>query len=149
MDTIHRRCAGLDVHKQSVQVCVRLMDESGRVEESIRRFGTTTRELLALYDWLSECRVTHVAMESTGVYWKPVWNILESGFELLLANARHIKNVPGRKTDVKDCQWIAQLLQHGLLNASFVPRVQQREWRDAMSRPENARAVESRRATAG
>jgi transposase len=98
MDTIYRRCAGLDVHKETVQVCVRLMDDSGLVTESIRRFGTTTRELLALYDWLSECQVTHVAMESTGVYWKPVWNILESGFELLLANARHIKNVPGRRT---------------------------------------------------
>ena len=130
MDTIYRRCAGLDVHKETVQVCVRLMDEAGRTEQSVKSFGTTTRQLLALYDWLNECRVTHVAMESTGVYWKPVWNILESGFELLLANARHIKNVPGRKTDVKDCQWIAQLLQHGLLSPSFVPPVEQREWRD-------------------
>lgn len=130
MDIIYGCCAGLDVHKESIQVCVRKMDVRGQVQEQVRAFGTTTRELLALYDFLSHCGVTHVAMESTGVYWKPVWNILESGFELILVNARHIKNVPGRKTDVKDCQWIAQLLQHGLLKASFVPRSQQREWRD-------------------
>jgi transposase len=130
MDTIYRRCGGLDVHKETVQACVRIMDDSGRTRQEVRGFGTTTRELLALYDWLHEQQVTHVAMESTGVYWKPVWNILESGFELLLANARHIKNVPGRKTDVKDCQWIAQLMQCGLLKPSFVPRTQQRQWRD-------------------
>ncbi len=130
MDTIYRCCAGLDVHQETVAVCVRLMDEKGQTSEQVRVFGTTTAQLLALYDWLSACQVTQVAMESTGVYWKPVWNILESGFELLLANARDMKNVPGRKTDVKDCQWIAQLLQHGLLKASFVPRSQQREWRD-------------------
>jgi transposase len=130
MDIIYGCCAGLDVHKESIQVCVRRMDSQGRVQEQVRAFGTTTRELLALYDHLSGCGVTHVAMESTGVYWKPVWNILESGFELVLVNARHIKSVPGRKTDVKDCQWIAQLLQHGLLKPSFVPRSEQREWRD-------------------
>jgi len=130
MDTIYGCCAGLDVHKESIQCCVRRMDEQGKVQDQVRAFGTTTRQLLALYDHLSQCGVTHVAMESTGVYWKPVWNVLESGFELILVNARHIKSVPGRKTDVKDCQWIAQLLQHGLLKASFVPHSQQREWRD-------------------
>jgi transposase len=130
VDTIFGCCAGLDVHKKSIQCGVRRMDERGQVQEQVRAFGTTTGQLLALYDFLGEHGVTHVAMESTGVYWKPVWNILESGFELILANARHIKNVPGRKTDVKDCQWIAQLLQHGLLKASFVPRSEQREWRD-------------------
>jgi transposase len=130
MDVIYGCCAGLDVHKESIQCCVRRMDQQGKVQQQVRQFGTTTAQLLALYDFLSTCGVTHVAMESTGVYWKPVWNVLESGFELLLANARHIKNVPGRKSDVKDCQWIAQLLQHGLLKPSFVPRSEQREWRD-------------------
>jgi transposase len=130
MDIIYGRCAGLDVHKDSVQVCVRQMDTQGKTREQVRAYGTTTSQLLALYDWLIQCQVTHVAMESTGVYWKPIWNILESGFKLLLANARHIKNVPGRKTDIKDCQWIAQWLQHGLLEPSFVPPTQQRQWRD-------------------
>ncbi len=130
MDTIYGCCAGLDVHKESIQCCVRRMDQQGKVQEQVRAFGTTTRQLLALYDYLSECGVTHVAMESTGVYWKPVWNVLEAGFELILVNARHIKHVPGRKSDVMDCQWIAQLLQHGLLKPSFVPRPEQRQWRD-------------------
>jgi transposase len=126
MDRIYARCAGLDVHKDSVWACVRA---DGRVV-LIERFGTTTRELPRLGDRLAEHGVTAVAMESTGVYWKPVWNLLEDRFQQLLANARHMKNVPGRKTDVKDCQWIAELLEHGLLKASFVPARPQRELRD-------------------
>jgi transposase len=130
MDVIHRCCSGLDVHKETVQACIRRLDEQGKVAEDLRRFGTTTNELLALNDWLAAAGVTHVAMESTGVFWKPVYNILEGHFELLLCNARHIRNVPGRKTDVKDSQWIAQLLQHGLLSPSFVPPQPVRELRD-------------------
>lgn len=130
METIFRCCCGLDVHKDSVQACVRLLDEHGKLVIQVRSFGTTTAQLLALGDWLAELSVTHAAMESTGVYWKPLWNLLEDRFTLLLVNARHIKNVPGRKTDVKDCQWIAQLLQHGLLKGSFVPPTLIREARD-------------------
>jgi len=126
MDRIYSRCAGLDVHKDTVWACVRA---DGRVV-LLERFGTTTRELLRLGDRLAEHGVTIVAMESTGVYWKPVWNLLEDRFQLLLANAQHMKNVPGRKTDVKDCQWVAELLEHGLLKASFVPPRPQRELRD-------------------
>lgn len=125
MDRINPRCAGLDVHKDSVWACARL---DGR--EVIEKFGTSTRELLRLGDWLASHGVTVVAMESTGVYWKPVWNLLEDRFEPMLVNARHVKQVPGRKTDVKDCAWIAQLLEHGLLEASFVPDRPQRELRD-------------------
>jgi transposase len=125
MDRIYRRCCGLDVHKKTVSACARV---DGR--EMIEAFGTSTRELLRLGDWLAGHGVTIVAMESTGVFWKPVWNLLEERFELMLVNAHHIKQVPGRKTDVKDCQWIAQLLEHGLLRASFVPPRPQRELRD-------------------
>ena len=125
MERINPRCAGLDVHKDSVWACAR---EDGR--SFIEKFGTSTRELLRLGDWLAEKQVTIAAMESTGVYWKPVWNLLEGRVELLLVNARHIKQVPGRKTDVKDCAWIAELLEHGLLKASFVPDRPQRELRD-------------------
>ena len=99
-------------------------------QEGVRTFGTMTRDLLALSDWLAQQRVSHVAMESTGVFWKPIFNILESRFEVVLVNARHIKQVPGRKTDVKDCEWIADLLRHGLLRASFVPDRPQRDLRD-------------------
>src|SRR5205807_10238154 len=113
-----------------VVVCVRCCDRPGKAFEEVRTFSTMTRDLLALADWLAEHRVTHVAMESTGVYWKPVFNILEGGVCVLLVNAEHIKQVPGRKTDVKDCQWIAQLLQNGLLRASFVPPEPIRELRD-------------------
>lgn len=129
MDTIYPHCAGLDIHKQTVVACVRHL-EGGRVRQEVRTFGTTTAQLLALSDWLAAEGVTIAAMESTGVYWKPVWNLLEGRFELLLVNAAHVKQVPGRKTDVKDCQWIAELLQHGLLRASFVPDRPQRELRD-------------------
>ena len=130
MEVILRCCAGLDVHKDSVEACVRRMSAGGKVEHEVRHWGTTTRELVALAEWLSSMGVTHVAMESTGVYWKPIFNILEAQFEILLANAHHLRNVPGRKTDIKDCQWIAQLLQHGLLKGSFIPPRPQRELRD-------------------
>jgi transposase len=130
MDTLHPNCAGLDVHKDSVVACVRHAGPGGRAREEVRTFGTMTSDLLALGDWLAAEGVTHAAMESTGVYWKPVWNLLEGRLALMLVNAHHVKQVPGRKTDVKDCQWIAQLLQHGLLKASFVPDRPQRELRD-------------------
>src|SRR5262245_44056468 len=130
METLYPRCAGIDVHKDNVVVCVRCCDRPGKPFEEVRTFSTMTRDLLALSDWLAEHGVSHVAMESTGVYWKPVFNILEGRFAVLLVNAEHIKQVPGRKTDVKDCQWIAQLLQHGLLKASFVPPAPIRELRD-------------------
>jgi len=130
MDVILGCCAGLDVHKDSVEACVRRMSAGGKVEHEVRHWGTTTRELVAMAEWLAAMSVTHVAMESTGVYWKPIFNILEAQFEILLVNARHMKNVPGRKTDIRDCQWIAQLLQHGLLKGSFIPPRWQRELRD-------------------
>jgi transposase len=130
LETIYARCCGLDVHKETVQACVRLLDERGKLTTEVRSFSTMTADLLKLGDWLTELGVTHVAMESTGVYWKPVWNLLEDRLTMLLVNARHIKNVPGRKTDVLDCQWIAQLLQHGLLRGSFVPPVMIRQARD-------------------
>src|SRR3954471_14955394 len=117
--TLHQRCAGLDVHKQEVVACLRL-GRRGRVEREVRRFPTTTRGLLELADWLEAARCTIVAMEATGVYWKPVWHILDGSFELVLANAAHIKGVPGRKSDVNDATWIADLLAHGLIRASFV-----------------------------
>jgi transposase len=131
MDTLVARVAGLDVHKKTVVACVRLTDAHGHVHESIRTFGTMTADLLALSDWLASQRVTQVAMESTGVLWKPVWNILEAGeWQLLLVNARDLKQVPGRKSDVKDSQWIAQLLACGLLKSSYVPAREQRELRE-------------------
>jgi transposase len=131
MDAIYPCVAGLDVHKQTVVACVRRWDGRGRVSKQVKTFGTMTRDLLELGDWLSRQGVTHVAMESTGVYWKPVFHLLEGRFtEILLVNAQHIKNVPGRKTDVKDCEWIAQLLQCGLLRGSFVPPVAIRQLRD-------------------
>jgi transposase len=130
MEVVFARCAGLDVHGRTVVVCRRIIGPDGKLEKQVRTFGTTTGELLALAEWLAEESVTHVAMESTGVFWKPVWNILEERFEIVLVNARHIKQVPGRKTDVKDCEWIAQLLQHGLLRGSFIPSAEIRELRD-------------------
>jgi len=130
MDILYSCCAGLDVHKNSVAACALWVDEHGECREDIRTFGTMTRDLLALSDWLAERNVTNAAMESTGVYWKPIFNILEGQFKVMLVNARHIKQVPGRKTDVKDSQWIAQLLQHGLLKASFIPDRPQRDLRD-------------------
>jgi transposase len=130
MDVMHRRCAGLDVHKRTVHVCVRRVSAGGQVRKESRSYETTTRQLLALGDWLEGQGVTHVAMESTGVFWKPIWNLLEDRFELLLCNPQHIKQVPGRKTDVKDSEWLAQLLQYGLLQASFVPPQPLRELRE-------------------
>ena len=126
MEVVHPRCSGLDVHKKTVVACVMV---PGRKE--VRTFGTVTAELLRLSDWLQEEGVTTVAMESTGVYWKPVFNVLETtGLELLVVNAQHIKAVPGRKTDVKDAEWIADLLRHGLVRASFIPSRPQRELRE-------------------
>jgi transposase len=130
MDTLHRIRAGLDVHKDTVVACVRRVDDRGRAHQEVKTFGTTTADLLQLLDWLRSGQVPIVAMESTGVYWKPVFNLLEGPVEVLLVNPEHIKKVPGRKTDVKDCEWIAQLLQHGLLRASFVPPQPIRELRD-------------------
>src|SRR3984893_46526 len=130
MVTVHSCCAGLDVHKDSVYACVRSTPPKGAVRETVRVFGTMTPDLLGLSDWLAEQGVTHVAMESTGVYWKPIYFILEGRFELVLANALQLKRVPGRKTDVQDCAWIAKLLQHGLIAASFVPPEPQRDLRE-------------------
>jgi transposase len=130
MDVLYPRCCGIDIHKKSITVCV-LIRESGRKEQKqIREFGTTTSAILSCGDWLRDLGVTHVAMESTGVYWRPIWNLFEGQFELLLANATHVKNVPGRKTDVKDSEWIAQLMQHGLLKPSFVPDTVLRDLRE-------------------
>src|SRR4051812_38171097 len=130
MDLLHRKCAGLDVHKKTVVVCIRHVDGEGVVGKQTRTFGTMTADLLELADWLEAEGVRHAAMESTGVYWKPIWHLLEGRFELMLVNARHMRQVPGRKTDVKDAEWIAQLLQHGLLSPSFIPPTPIRELRD-------------------
>lgn len=130
MNIVFPHCAGLDVHKKSIMACQIHSKLNGRKEHLIREFGTTTQDLLRLLDWLLESECTHVAMESTGEFWKPVYNILEGSLEILLVNARHIKAVPGRKTDVKDAEWIADLLRHGLLKASFVPPRPQRMLRD-------------------
>ena len=129
MDVLHPRCCGLDVHKSSISACI-LLREAGRVQKHQRRFGAMTQELQELAEWLRQFGVSQVAMESSGVYWKPVWNILEGQFAVVLANAQHIKNVPGRKTDQKDAEWIAQLLQYGLLRASYIPCEIIRDLRD-------------------
>ena len=132
MEVIHRRCSGLDVHKETVVACVRLVLDD-KITREVRTFETTTSGLLLLLAWLTELGCTHVAMEATGVYWKPVWNILSDGdFELVLANAAHIKNVPGRKTDVSDAAWIADLLAHGLIRSSFVPEQEFQELRELL-----------------
>lgn len=130
MEVVYARCAGLDLHKKLVVVTVYVPGPDGKAIKETRTFGTMTDDLLKLSDWLSELGVTHVAMESTGVYWKPIYNILEGNFELLVVNAQHIKAVPGRKTDVKDSEWIANLLRHGLLRGSFIPDRPQRELRE-------------------
>ena len=132
MEVIHPRCCGLDIHKESVVACVRLA-LGDKVIREVRTFETTTSGLLLLLAWLTELGCTHVAMEATGVYWKPVWNILSDGdFELVLANAAHIKNVPGRKTDISDAAWIADLLAHGLIRSSFVPEQEIQELRELL-----------------
>lgn len=128
MEVLYPRCAGLDVHKETVVACVRCV--SAPTAQEVRTFGTTTSALLALADWLESHGCTHVAMEATGIYWKPVWHLLEGRFELVLANAQHIRNVPGRKTDVNDATWIADLLAHGLIRSSFVPPAPIQELRD-------------------
>ena len=130
MEILSPCCAGLDVHKKTIVACIRRLGPDGRADVQVRSFGATTGELPALGDWLAAPGVARVAMESTGVYWKPVWHLLEDRFELMLVSAQHIKQVPGRKTDVKDCQWIAELLLYGLLRASFVPPKPIRELRD-------------------
>ena len=130
MDVVYERCCGLDVHKKAVVACLITPGGRGAARKEVRTFGTMTDDLLALGDWLAAAGCTHVAMESTGVYWKPIWNLLEGQVELLLVNAQHIKAVPGRKTDVQDSEWIADLLRHGLLRASFVPAREQRELRE-------------------
>ena len=130
MDIMYEAVAGLDVHKKTVVACVRRVSAGGRVWKEVRTFATMTHNLQALAAWLTEHEVTHVAMESTGILWRPVYNLLEADFTVLVVNARHLKQVPGRKTDVKDCEWIAQLLQCGLLRASFVPPRDRRELRE-------------------
>lgn len=130
MQVVHPRCAGLDVPPDSVVATVLLTAPDGSVQKYQQSFGTFTQELLKLRDWLISHQVTHAAMESTGAYWKPVWNLLEDQVSLLLVNAQHLKGVPGRKTDVSDSEWLADLLRHGLLRASFVPPRPQRELRE-------------------
>jgi len=130
MDVLYERCCGLDIHKKTVVACVIVPSPDGKPMKEVRHFGTMTDDLLRLGDWLGAHEVTHVAMESTGVYWQPLWNLLEEQCALLLVNARHVKAVPGRKTDVKDCEWLADLLRHGLLRPSFVPERPQRELRE-------------------
>jgi transposase len=130
MDLIYSCVAGLDVHLKTIVVAVRRGQHPAKVHEEVRTFGTMTRDILELSDWLASLGVTHVAMESTGVLWKPIWNILEGRFTLLLVNPRDVKQVPGRKSDVRDCQWLAQLLHCGLLRSSFVPSRPLRELRD-------------------
>lgn len=130
MELLNPRCAGLDVHSKTVVASVRVVGE-GELRRETRTFGTTTTELYKLFDWLQhDWGVTIVVMESTGVYWKPVWHVLEEGFDVVLANAKHVKNVPGRKTDVKDAEWLAELLAHGLIRGSFVPEQPIQELRD-------------------
>jgi transposase len=130
METIIPCCAGLDVHSESVEACVRRREANDQLHQETRHWKTMTHNLQLMADWMAAQGVTHVAMESTGVYWKPIYNILESRFTVLLVNAQHLKQVPGRKSDIRDCQWIAQLLQHGLLKGSFIPPRPQRELRD-------------------
>jgi len=129
MEVVFPQCSGLDVHKKTVTAYVRIQ-RGGEVHKEIRTFSTMSEDLLVLRDWLKAHGVTHVAMESTGVFWRPVYHLLEDDFELLLVNARHIKRVPGRKTDVKDCEWIGELLAHGLLKGSFIPPKPIRDLRD-------------------
>lgn len=130
MQILHSCCCGLDVHKKQIVACLMFTDSAGRRQKEIRTFGTMTADILSFSDWLTSAGCTHLAMESTGVYGKPVYNLLEGLFEILVVNAQHIKALPGRKTDVRDAEWIADLLQHGLLRASFIPSSNQRELRD-------------------
>src|SRR6266699_1529782 len=130
LQVIHERCAGLDVHKKTVVACVLVTEQDGQVRQEVRTFGTTTGEILAMAEWLKSFQVDSVAMESTGVYWVPIYNLLEESFKLLVVNAQHMKAVPGHKTDVSDAEWIGQLHRHGLLKGSFVPPKPQRQLRE-------------------
>ena len=130
MNIVHERCAGLDVHKKTVVACALVSQATGQPRKEVRTFSTMTPDIVRMRDWLKTLGITHVAMESTGVFWKPIYNLLEGHVELLLVNAQHIKAVPGRKTDVKDAEWIADLLRHGLLRPSLIPAAWQREVRD-------------------
>ena len=132
MERLVERCAGLDVHQATVVACVLINERGRRPRKELRTFGTMTHELEALRDWLVAERVTHVAMESTGVYWRPIHAVLEEHFTVIVGNARHIRNVPGRKTDVKDSEWIADLVRHGLIAKSFVPPRPLRELRELL-----------------
>lgn len=129
MEVLYKRCCGLDIHKKSIYACV-VIKEAGKREKHLARFGTMTADIMQLAEWLRGWGVEQVGMESTGVYWKPIWNLLEEEFDLELINAEHIKKVPGRKTDVKDSEWIAELLQHGLVRGSYVPVQPQRDLRE-------------------
>ena len=130
MEVLYARCAVLDIHKKTVRVCLLIRQEHGKPHKEFRTYSTTTQDLLNLLDWLLSQGCTHVALEGTGVYWKPIYNLFEGQIEVLVVNAQHIRAVPGRKTDTKDAEWIADLLQHGLLKASFIPSAPQRELRD-------------------
>jgi transposase len=130
MQVVYARCAGLDVHKKTVSACITVCEDKHGKQQQTRAFGTFTQDLLKLADWLKEHGVTHVAMEATGVYWRPVWAMLEGHFEQMLVNPHHIKAVPGRKPDTKDCEWIADLLRHGLSKGSFVPPTPIQDLRD-------------------
>src|SRR5207248_6688736 len=132
MQVLSSRCCGLDVHQKTVVACVMITQPNGKVDKSIRTFATTTAALLDLADWLASLQVSHVAMESTGVFWRPIYNVLEDQFELILANAHEIKALPGRKTDVRDCEWIADLLRHGLIRLRFIPTIPVWVLRDLM-----------------
>ena len=143
MDVLHPRCAGLDVHKDTVVAAVRIA-AGGATETTVRTFDPMTPGLLALSAWLAEQNCTHVAMEATGVYWKPVWHVLADGtFTLILTNAAHVKNVPGRKTDVADAAWLADLLAHGLIRPSFVPEEPTQAMRALHPQATGARATSS------
>ena len=144
MEPIVERSCGLDVHQATVVACLLVGNANQRPRKEVRSFGTKTRELMALRDWLRENGCTHVGMEATGIYWKPVHAVLEDDFEVVVGNAHHIKNVPGRKTDVKDSEWIADLLRHGLIAKSFVPPKPNRELRDLLRY--RRKVVESRSA---
>lgn len=138
MEVIYERYCGLDVHKRTVAACLLTPGPEGERRQETRTFGTMTEDLLALADWLAEAGCTHAAMEATGAYWKPIHNILEGQFELLVVNAQHVKAVPGRKTDVRDAEWLADLLQHGLLRRSFIPARPEAQWNGSgeVARPE-------------
>ena len=141
VEVMYPRCAGLDVHKRLIVACVRLI-EAGRIVRQKERFGTTTAELTRLAAWMTAHNVTHAAMESTGVYWKPVWHVLERDFQLILANAQHVKAVPGRKSDMSDAEWLAELLAHGLMRSSFVPPEGTQELRElTRTRKQMSRAL--------